>query len=141
MRRLLPQNKNAAAWVLLISALALHVLDEAVTDFLSFYNSMVLDLKHRFGYFPAPIFSFEIWLGGLIAFIIICFLLTPIIKKENKIVKVLVIAFGTLMIANALGHMLGSVLLGKFLPGVWSSPLLLAASVYVVARRAKGEDN
>jgi len=138
LKKLLPENNNTAAWILLIAALTLHVFDEAVTGFLAFYNPMVLGLKQRLGFFPAPIFSFEIWLGGLIAFIIICFLLTPIIKRENKIVKILAAAFGILMIANALGHMLGSVLLGKFLPGVWSSPFLLAAAVYVVVRRVEG---
>ncbi len=59
-------NRTVVAWLSLVSAVALHVCDEAITDFLPFYNQMVINLKERLGFFPAPTFSFEAWLGGLI---------------------------------------------------------------------------
>ena len=45
--------------------------------------------------------------------------------------------YGGLMLLNGLGHTLGSVYFGRLLPGVYSSPLLLAASIWllVTARR------
>jgi hypothetical protein len=43
------------------------------------------------------------------------------------------------MIANALGHIVGSIYFGRLIPGFWSSPLLLPAAVYVSLRGFKGE--
>ncbi|MCP4583652.1 MAG: HXXEE domain-containing protein [candidate division Zixibacteria bacterium] len=130
-------NKNATAWIMMVSALAVHVFDEAVTGFLSFYNPLVLDLKQNLGFFPMPTFTFPIWLGGLIAVIMLCFLLTPLVKIGGRFIRVFAIALSTIMIANGLGHMLGSVYFGKLLPGFWSSPLLLASAIYMAIRGLK----
>jgi len=128
------KNKNADAWVLMISAIAVHVFDETVTDFLLFYNELALNLRGGVGFFPLPTFSFGAWLGGLIAAIIICFALTPLVSRGGRFIRVLTTVLGMLMVANALGHMLGSVYLGRLLPGFWSSPFLLVAAVFVVIR-------
>ena len=34
-------SRHAQAWLLLVGVLAVHVLDEAVTDFLGFYNPLI----------------------------------------------------------------------------------------------------
>jgi len=54
------------AWVALCVALAIHVADEALTDFLSVYNPAVGAIRARFPFLPLPTFTFRIWLGGLI---------------------------------------------------------------------------
>jgi len=54
------------AWVALCVALAIHVADEALTDFLSVYNPAVRAIRARFPFLPLPTFTFRIWLGGLI---------------------------------------------------------------------------
>ena len=127
-------NRNVLAWVLFISALALHVFDEAMTDFLPFYNQTVLSLKERFGYFPAPTFTFKIWLTGLISLIAIGYLATIKVAQGGRVIRIVTIVLGLLMIANALGHLVGSLYSGMMLPGVRSSPILLAASVWVMIR-------
>jgi hypothetical protein len=131
-------NKSGVAWVLMISAVSIHVFDEAVTDFLPFYNGLALNLRERLGFSLMPTFSFEAWLGGLIAAIIICFCLTPIVNRGGRFIRVFATALGILMVANALGHMLGSIYFGRLLPGSWSSPFLLVAAVYVVVRGFSG---
>ena len=40
-------SRHAQAWLLLVGVLAIHVLDEAVTDFLGFYNPLVLTIRSR----------------------------------------------------------------------------------------------
>jgi hypothetical protein len=130
--RNLLKNKNAAAWVLMVSAIAVHVFDETVTGFLPFYNEIALNLRERLGFSLMPTFTFAAWLGGLIAAIIICFSLTPIVSRGGRFIRVFTTVLGILMVANALGHMLGSVYLGRLLPGFWSSPFLLVTAVYVV---------
>ena len=136
--RTLLKNRNALAWALMISAVALHVLDEASTGFLPFYNNLAESLRAVLGLSFPPTFSFEAWLGGLIAAIIISFALTPLVIRGGRFIRILTTAVGMLMVVNALGHMLGSLYLGRLMPGFCSSPLLLVTAVYVVIRGFSG---
>ena len=132
-------NRNAVAWVLLASAVALHVWDEALTHFLPFYNGLVESLRERLGFFPLPTFSFKLWLGGLIVGVGAGYALTPIVARGGRIIRIVTIVLGILMVSNALGHLLGSVYFGRLLPGVWSSPVLLTAAIYVLVRGIRGD--
>jgi hypothetical protein len=125
-------NRNAAAWLLMVTAVALHVFDETVTDFLPFYNQLVIDLRERLGFFPAPTFSFGVWLGGLIAAIVLGYGLTPVVARGGKIIRVVVLILGVLMVVNGLLHLFTSVYFGRISPGMWSSPFLIAAALFVI---------
>jgi hypothetical protein len=122
----------------MVSAIAVHVFDEAVNDFLSFYNPLALDIRESLGFSFPPMFTFEMWLGGLIVGILVCFALTLIVKRGRRIIRVFTIVLGILMIANSLGHILGSAYSGSLLPGFWSSPLLLITASLVVACGFRG---
>jgi hypothetical protein len=132
--RILLLNKSGVAWLLMISAICLHVFDEAVTHFLSFYNELALSLKESVGFSPIPTVSFGAWLGGLIIAIIICFALTPLVNRGGRFIRAFATLLGMLMIVNALGHMIGSACMGWLLPGFWSSPFLLVTAAMVVIR-------
>ena len=108
------------------------------TDFLPFYNQSVINLRERLGFFPAPTFSFEFWLGGLIGAIILGYSLTPFVYRGGKVIRVVSVVLGILMVGNALGHLLGSVYLGMVLPGMWSSPFLLVAALFVIIQSLRG---
>ncbi len=125
-------NKSGVAWVLMISAISIHVFDEAVTDFLPFYNGLALSLRGRLGLSLLPMFSYEAWLGGLIAGIMICFSLTPLVDRGSRLIRLFATLLGILMVVNALSHMLGSAYFGRLLPGFWSSPFLLLTALLVV---------
>ncbi len=140
------------AWLALCCALALHVTDEALTGFLSVYNPTVIDLRSRLGWWPMPTFQFREWLIGLIAGIVILFLLSPLFYRRGRPIRPLAWIFAVLMIGNGLGHTIGtiagrsvaSVHFPRPMPGFWSSPFLIAASVWVLVelkrtRRAAGE--
>jgi hypothetical protein len=128
------KNKSGVAWILMISAVCVHVFDEAVTDFLPFYNGLALNLRESLGFSLLPTFSFEVWLGGLILGIIVCFAITPLVNSGGRLIQTLVVLLGMLMVANALAHMAGSAYIGRLLPGFWSSPFLLVTAVFVVVR-------
>ena len=136
----LTHSKLAVAWMLMMSAVAIHVFDETITNFLPFYNELVLEFRERFRFFPFPTFTFGMWLGGLIAAIVIGFALTPIVKRGGVLIRVLVIVLGIIMITNALGHILGSIYFGRLLPGFWSSPLLLLSAAFVVVKGFGAEE-
>ena len=64
-------NRTGRPWVALTLALAVHVADEAATDFLSVYNPTVESIRRRFPFLPLPVFTFDVWLAGLIAAVIL----------------------------------------------------------------------
>ena len=129
--------RRERAWLLLVEALALHVTDEALTGFLQFYNPLVLSIRARFGWFPMPTFSFNAWLGGLIALIAVLGSLTPIVRRGGVTIRVLSTVFAALMFLNGLGHLGGSVYFGRWLPGSTSAPLLLATAVLLIRATMK----
>ena len=131
-------NRNVTAWLVMTSVIGLHVLDETLTDFLPFYNQMVLDLRAKIGFFPAPNFSFGVWLGGLIGGILLCYCITPLVARGGKVIRIITTVLGILMVANGLSHLLGSIYTGTITPGTRSSLLLLGAAVFVVFQGIKG---
>lgn len=134
-------SKLGWAWVLMWVALAIHVTDEALTGFLSVYNPTVLALRERLGFWPMPTFEFRQWLTGLGLGIFLLALLSPFAFRNahwiRPILYFLAIVTGIL---NALGHTLGTILghtvnsvrFPRPAPGFYSSPFLLATSIYAL---------
>ena len=133
----------AIAWAAMAAALALHVADEALTGFLPLWNSIVESVRDRYAWFPAPTFSFETWLGGLILLVVVLFALTPLALRGSRVLRVLSYFLGVLMIANATAHVVASSWLGEFAPGVYSSPVLFLAALALLysAATARGADS
>ena len=122
----------AWAWVALCLALALHVTDEALTDFLSVYNPTALAIRQRLPFLPLPTFTFQVWLAGLILAVILLLALSPFAFREAKWIAIPAYMFGVLMLGNGLQHIIGSIYMGRLMPGVYSSPLLVICSVYLL---------
>jgi len=133
------ENQNAVAWLTMVSAIGLHVFDEAMTGFLPTYNQIVLDLRKQIGFFPAPTFSFGVWLGGLIGGIIIGYGMTLFVVRGGKVIRIITTVLGILMIVNAFSHFFGSIYFDKVFPGMWSSPFLLAAALFVTIQGFRGD--
>ena len=131
-------NRNAIAWLLMVTSVGIHVIDEAVTPFLPFYNAQVLALRARLGFFPAPTFTFPIWITGLTLAVAIGLALTRVVARGGLPIRIVCGVLSVLMIANACGHMFGSVYAGRLLPGFWSSPTLSATSVWMLTRVRRG---
>jgi len=125
-------TRHARAWLTLVVILALHVTDEALTDFLSVYNPIVLQLRAAWSWFPMPTFTFGPWLGGLIVLVIVLALVTPGIRAGGGLATAGSFVFGVLMFMNGVGHLAGSVYFGRWLPGATTAPLLLAGSAWLL---------
>jgi hypothetical protein len=119
------------AWLLLSVALSLHVTDEALTDFLSVYNPAVQAIRKRVPFIPLPIFTFRVWLAGLCLGIFVAFALSFLAFRGDQLAIVMAYPVAVLMFANGLGHIVASLYRRTMLPGVYSSPLLVAASAYL----------
>lgn len=122
------------SWLGLAATLALHVTDEALTGFLPLYNSIVTDIRDSAPWIPLPTFTFPVWLGGLIAGILILFLLSKLVFAGCLWLRYISFPLSVLMILNGFGHIGASVYWGILAPGVYSSPfLILTATIHLVA--------
>jgi hypothetical protein len=119
------------AWVLLSVALMLHVTDEALTDFLSVYNPTVQAIRRRVPFVPLPIFTLRVWLSGLCLGILVAVGLSILAFRGSRVALVLAYPVAILMFGNGVGHMAASFYRRRLMPGVYSSPLLVAASAYL----------
>jgi len=124
--------RHRAAWLALTAVLALHVGDEAVTGFLGFYNPLVLQLRARFGWFPAPTFRFSIWLIGLALLVLLLWGVAPLITRGGTAASILSWALGAIMFLNGAAHLGGSAYWGRWLPGSTTAPLLLITSLWLL---------
>jgi len=130
------------AWLWLVVALALHVIDEASTGFLDVYNPTVRALRARVGWFPMPEFSFDVWVTGLAVLVLGLALLTPLVDRGPGAVRAATIFFAGLMVLNGAAHITGTIVgrtvatvrFERPMPGSWSSPLLIGAAVLFIVR-------
>ncbi len=135
-----PDRGTGIAWLALCLAFALHVVDEAATGFLSVYNPSVAALREQYPWLPMPTFGYGEWLGGLILANLLTLALTPLAFRGARWLRPLAYAFAAIMLVNAVGHTLGtifgrtvaSVHFPRPMPGFYSSPVLFAASVYML---------
>jgi hypothetical protein len=133
-------RRAGGAWLLLCGALALHVVDEAATGFLSVYNPSAMAIRARAAWLPVPVFGFWEWLLGLTAAVMVLTGLSWFVFRGDRWIRALGCVLAIVMIANALGHTLGTIFgrtvegvtFARPMPGFYSSPLLLAASVYLL---------
>ncbi len=135
------------AWLALCLAFIAHVADEALTGFLPVYNATVLALRAKHGWYPMPTLTFRGWLIGLIVVNLILLLLAPFAFRNALWLRPVAYVFGVIMFLNGVGHTLAT-LFGRGptasvpmpfpAPGFYSSPFLLAASVWLIVslRRA-----
>jgi hypothetical protein len=136
------QNKRITrrfgyAWIFLAAALALYVTDEAMTDFLSVYNPTVRAIRERVPFLPIPTFTFGVWLTGLCVGILLLFCLSPLAFRSNRFPIWVAFPLSIMMLGNGLLHISSSFYVGRLMPGVYSSPIILLASAWLLinARR------
>jgi Protein of unknown function with HXXEE motif len=122
------------AWLALCLALAAHVTDEALTGFLDVYNPAVESIRQRVPFLPLPTFTFGVWLAGLILAILLLLVLSPFAFRRARWMVPVAYTFGVLMVANGVQHIVGSIYMKEAVPGVYSSPVLLVCSVYLLMR-------
>jgi hypothetical protein len=130
------------AWLLLCLAFCAHVADEALTGFLGIYNPTVLAIRAQYSWFPMPTFEFRQWLIGLIVANAVFLLLTPFAFRNAWWLRPLGYFYAGVHLLNAMGHTVATIFgqtvstihFGRPAPGFYSSPLLFAASIYLLVR-------
>jgi len=122
------------AWVAFALALAVHVTDEATHNFLAVYNPSVLAIRARLPFLPIPTFTFGVWISLLIAGIVLLLSLSPLAFRDSDWLRIAAWPLGLIIgIANASLHISSSIYYQRWMPGVYSSPVLLLAATYLLA--------
>lgn len=136
-----PRNFGIA-WFLLSLAFVAHVVDEATTGFLDIYNPTVLAVRAQASWFPMPTFEYREWLIGLLIGNLVCLLLTPFAFRNARWLRPFAYFFAGVMLLNGIGHTVATILgrtvssihFARPAPGFYSSPLLLAGSIFLFLR-------
>ncbi len=123
--------RHVRAWYFLVGTLGLHVLDEATTGFLDFYNSTVLRVRAVWAWFPMPTFRFGVWFVGLAVLVFGLALVGPLVRRGVAGTRCASWLLSAIMLLNGVGHLLGSAYFGRWLPGTTSAPLLLLGSTFL----------
>ncbi len=133
-------ERFGTAWVLFALALALHVIDEAANDFLSVYTPNAQLIRERFG-IPVPIFTFESFVASLGAAVLLLLCLSPFAYRGAGWLRVIARPLAVIVgIFNACLHVGSSIWFHRFMPGVYSSPVMLAAGLWLLAAVRTGDN-
>ena len=120
------------AWNLLTLAFALHFIDEALHDFLSIYNLEVGKLRDYLPSIPCPTLTFSTWMTVVVATIAVLFALSIFTLRGVGCMRPISYVYAVVMLGNGLLHLAVTIYTTSLMPGVLSSPLLLAAAVYLL---------
>jgi hypothetical protein len=121
------------AWITFAVAVALHVVDEANHDFLATYNPNALAIRRRLHIPFPPVFTFRVWLGGLILGVCLLLVLSPLAFHGAPWIRIVALPLAILVgIGNACLHIGGSLLYRRWMAGILSSPALLIAGTWLL---------
>ncbi len=129
-------RRHAMAWVALTLVLAVHVADEAMHDFLGFYNPFVMMLRDVLLIQWLPTYEFGEWLAGLIVAVVLLLVASRAAFRGARWIQWASLPYGLIMLLNGCAHIAGSLYWQRMVPGVLSAPLLVAAGAWLLVRAA-----
>jgi uncharacterized membrane protein YphA (DoxX/SURF4 family) len=96
-------------------------------------------LRERLPFLPLPTFTFAVWLTGLCVAIALLVCISPLAFRRTRWTRIAAWPLGIVVgVFNASLHLLSSVYYRRWMPGVYSSPFLLAAALFLlVSSRAR----
>jgi len=121
------------AWIAFALAVALHVADEARHDFLATYNPNAQAIRRRLHIPFPPVFTFRVWLSGLIAAVCLLVLLSPFAFHGAHWIRIVALPLAILVgIGNGCLHIGASLYYRRWMAGILSSPVLLVTGTWLL---------
>lgn len=120
------------AWIAFALAVALHVADEASHDFLAVYNPNARAIRAKL-HIPIPVFTLRTFLIALSSAVCLLFALAPLAFHGVHWIRVAAVPVAILVgLGNACLHLGSSLFFRRAMPGVLSSPVLVAAGTWLL---------
>lgn len=130
------RRRHWQAWMVMCGALAIHIADEALTGWLNWYNPTVRAIHEQYQLVLLPIllpvFTFKIWLSLLIFAVVSLSAASYFVWTGRWAMRPISHVFAVFMLVNGLVHIAHSIYMREFMPGVYTSPLLIAASIPLI---------
>jgi hypothetical protein len=121
-----PERRRFIAWLLLTGVLAVHICEEAARNFLALWNPEVAALG-----LGALRFTFPVWVTLMALSVAGLLILSYWVRRGTFWTPTAAYIFTLLMLSNGVAHLLFSWHERAWMPGAWTSPLLIAASLYL----------
>jgi hypothetical protein len=135
------RRRLGLAWLAGWAAFTAHMFDEAFHGYLHLYNPLAWELYQRYPWSPLPVLDFfRYWVPLALGASFFLLLLTPFVFRGWRRMRPLAWLLGGFLFLAGLGHMLGVLLgpaslseyLSRPLPGLYTSPLTLAAGAFLL---------
>ena len=128
------------AWLTLSLVLALHVAEEVMNGTLAFYRGLSDFVMDYMPFVKLPPFRYEVWLVDLIGASLLLIAMTWLVHRRRGPMRLASYVVATFAAANGMMHILMSMAAQQLLPGVVTSPLILAAALFLLLSIPADED-
>ena len=122
---------QARAWLYVCLHLAAHGVEEALHGFVDVWNPFLASVRARTA-LPLPHFVYGDWLTVLVIGVAALTGMTPLVARGVRGFRIGSYVFAILMIVNGVNHLASPLYLGRFLPGQFTSPLLILTSIWLM---------
>jgi len=119
-----PERRRYTAWLLACATLAIHIAEEAARGFLRLWNPEVAALHLSF-----LRFNFPVWITLLALGVLGLLILSYWVRRGTWWTTGAAYALIFLMLSNGIAHLSFSLRERAWMPGAYSSPLLLLAGI------------
>jgi len=127
------RRDHAFAWLFVCLHLAAHSAEEALNGFVEVWNPVLLAVRTATG-IPLPQFEFQAWLTMLVIGVGALTAMTPLVARGVRGFHAGSYVFALAMIVNGVHHLASPLYLGRFLPGQYTSPLLILSSLWLIRK-------
>jgi hypothetical protein len=128
-------------WLFFGYTLALHVLDEAGHDFVTVFNLTALAIRRTVPWLRVPTLTLQEFIGILVLFLALLLALTPLAFRGSTWVRGMAIPIAAMGgILNGLMHILSSIYMLRWMPGVYSAPLILLSGTLLLKEALRRDD-
>jgi hypothetical protein len=125
-------DRWAMAWLILSLVLGLHVAEEAASGRFAIYDDLLDWIGFFLPFVEMPAFRYNMWLINLTGAVVVLIGLTWLVVTRQGPMRLASYVLAIFASANALLHIFLSVAAGELLPGTLTSPLVLAASLFLL---------
>jgi len=133
-------DRWTVAWLVLSLVLALHVADEVLNGTLAFYRDLSDFIAEYLPFAKIPPFRPGLWLINLSGAALVLIALTWLVYKRRGPMRLASYVLATFATANAMLHIMMSLAVQHVMPGTLTSPLILAASLFLFVSIPADED-
>lgn len=124
-------SRWTVAWFLACLVFALHIVDEGFHGTFGFYSDLERFVNLLLPSLNLTPFNFDVWLVNMSGTLFVLFLLTILVQRANPLMLPASYLFAAFLSGNSAFHLLMTIGRGEPVTGALTSPLMLAAGLFL----------